>query len=374
MIPKEAELVLRSSVINPTEKDIEKINEVISYDLDWGYFLYLCTHHRVIPLVWRTLSELNLINYVENHVRRVMKSAVNGIAFQNKAVFKEVERINELLYEKGIKTILLKGCNLAPFVYGDIALRQFGDIDILVRIEDIQTITKILEDEGYIQGFLDVNSTSVTPATREEKLFKRLNTHEIVEFIKLNPDINCPYFMIDINFSIIWRGSDNTKKVFDCSQLIESAQRKSIDSLSMYCISPEYQVVQLAAHLYSEAVFFCFHSNWYRDKSDLNLIKFCDINELIHSSKIDWDHLYELVKNLNMDEAVYYSLTLLKKLFPMSIPDTFLSRFEFDEDMTEYYFDKEGNKHKWTTDFFSRMFFMDKKIEEVKSKNIEIGR
>lgn len=374
MIPKEAKLVLHTSVINPTVEDKKKIKEVISYDLDWGYFLYLCTHHRVIPLVWKNLSELNLINYMENHVRRVMKSAVNGIAFHNKAVFKEVKRINELLFQKGIKTVLLKGCNLAPFVYGDINLRQFGDIDILVHLENIQVITKILEEEGYIQGFLDVNSGSIIPATREEKLFKRLNTHETVEFIKLNQDINCPYFMIDINFSIIWRGSDNKKKVFDCCELINSAERKSINSISMYCISAENQVIQLSAHLYSEAVFFCFHSNWYRDKSDLNLIKFCDINELIIKNNINWDYLYELVKAINMDEAVYYSLTLLKKLFPMSVPDTFLSKFKFDEDMTEYYYDRKGNKHKWTIDFFSRMFFINKKVEEIKSHNIEIGK
>lgn len=286
MFSREANIILHSSKVNISEEDKEIILRNISYDLDWGEFLYISGHHRVIPLVMKTFQELKLINYIENHVRKIMQSVCNSIKQHNEVIYNEICNINKNFLNNSIKAILLKGGILAPFIYNDISLREFGDIDYLVNINDIPKIIDILLDMGYIQGHYDVNNYKIIPVTKQEKILHRMNSHEIVEFLKLNDNINCPLFMVDINFSIFWNAHNKnknkhlleTKYIFDNSRLV------NLNDSKIFYMSTQDQLIQLCAHLYNEAVYFCWHSNWIRDKSDLNLIKFCDISSFLINS------------------------------------------------------------------------------------------
>jgi hypothetical protein len=57
-------------------------------------------------------------------------------AARNMKMTAELLRILDALKEAGIKAMPLKGPVLAQQLYGDVALRQFSDLDILVARED----------------------------------------------------------------------------------------------------------------------------------------------------------------------------------------------------------------------------------------------
>jgi hypothetical protein len=61
----------------------------------------------------------------------------------------ELDRIIEGLSKRGIEVISLKGATASEKIFGDIALYPSGDIDILVKIKDIDETRKFLESEGY---------------------------------------------------------------------------------------------------------------------------------------------------------------------------------------------------------------------------------
>jgi putative nucleotidyltransferase-like protein len=56
----------------------------------------------------------------------------------------------ELLGREGIRTLPLKGPTLAVAAYGNLALREFVDLDLLVRREDALRSRQVLIKKGYI--------------------------------------------------------------------------------------------------------------------------------------------------------------------------------------------------------------------------------
>ena len=62
---------------------------------------------------------------------------------------RELTRISALLENNGVCVIPWKGPILAAAAYGDVALRQFGDLDILVREQDAMRAKDLLLASGY---------------------------------------------------------------------------------------------------------------------------------------------------------------------------------------------------------------------------------
>jgi hypothetical protein len=58
-------------------------------------------------------------------------------------------RIYKLFQEHGIQVAIFKGALLAQMAYGEMSLRQAGDIDLLIRRPDFATARLLLESLGY---------------------------------------------------------------------------------------------------------------------------------------------------------------------------------------------------------------------------------
>ncbi len=63
---------------------------------------------------------------------------------------RELIRIVDHLSSRGIAVMPYKGLALAELVYGDIALRQAGDIDLLIRPDEFRRACKAVGELGYI--------------------------------------------------------------------------------------------------------------------------------------------------------------------------------------------------------------------------------
>ena len=63
---------------------------------------------------------------------------------------RELIRIVDHLSERGIDVMPYKGLAVAEVVYGDIALRQAGDIDLLIRPQDFARARDAARELGYI--------------------------------------------------------------------------------------------------------------------------------------------------------------------------------------------------------------------------------
>jgi hypothetical protein len=371
MISNEYRLILLFAQLQPSENEIKEMLEAFDERLDWGQFLFQAAHHRVIPLIWDNICKLELVSKMDKYVRHIFESETRRVIKHNQAVYKEARKINQEFNNHEIKAVTLKGAVLAPTIYGNIGLREFHDVDYLVDEAELTKVTHILGNLDFSQGLIDVNKNTITPVSKQEKIKHRMYTHEMVAFLKLTDDEYCKVIDIDINFEISWRGTRHTPvPALGTRDFLNHTVKVELEEISTYSLTPEYQLIHLCAHLYSEAVYFCFEDRWYRDKHDLQLIKFCDIHELLRQEKVDFRKLYSIVQHTELTVPMFYSLSLLDRLYPGKVDKEFLRDLNVNTKVLDIYYDQQGNEWTWKTDFETRMFDTRIKVEEVRMNNI----
>src|SRR6202035_2811780 len=107
--------------------------------LDW---------HGVAPLVSSGLQPVHSDSLPTDAVRRLQDSqhacVRRGLFLTGKLV-----RLLDLFGAAAIPVIPLKGPALSEYLYGDSALRQFVDLDLLVHRSDVPPAMLLLERQGY---------------------------------------------------------------------------------------------------------------------------------------------------------------------------------------------------------------------------------
>jgi len=115
----------------------------------------LANAHRVMPLLYRALRDLvqdtacKTQGEALEHGPARLKRLFLLNAARNIRMTEELCRILRLFEEKGIKAIPIKGPVLAVQAYGSLAMRQFDDLDLLLRREDMIPASKVLRGEEY---------------------------------------------------------------------------------------------------------------------------------------------------------------------------------------------------------------------------------
>ncbi|MBL0210390.1 MAG: nucleotidyltransferase family protein [Holophagaceae bacterium] len=144
----EARLLLLCArlAIGPEER--AEILGLLGADLDWDYLRGLASRHALFPLLHRNLdaiapSSIPRPFFVELWAHH------EKLRLRNAAMAAELLETLRLLDAHGIPAIPFKGPALAAAVYGDLALRWFRDLDILIRPQDLQAAKELLKTRGY---------------------------------------------------------------------------------------------------------------------------------------------------------------------------------------------------------------------------------
>lgn len=115
-----------------------------------------------------TTNNINTVDYYEKKKIKFLMEEIesdgnsnrakiikNIISRRNRITLNEVMRISEYLTRHNIRFVFVKGITTAAFVYGDICLRNFGDIDVYVDEKSICSLLEFLSKEGYKNVYTD---------------------------------------------------------------------------------------------------------------------------------------------------------------------------------------------------------------------------
>lgn len=157
-LPLEAALVLCCATTASTAERTAQASALAARVRNWDEVIDIAKHHAVLPLVHR---------YLKNECQAAMPEAALAklrtqwqlIILYNRHLTAELVRLMGLLEAAGVAAITFKGPVLAAMAYGSIELRQFSDLDILVRQADLPRVAEILTAERYL-----------SPHTRREGL------------------------------------------------------------------------------------------------------------------------------------------------------------------------------------------------------------
>lgn len=117
-------------------------------DDDWTRLLDAARHHGVTPLLARWLATRPAAD-VPRPIRDTLRERYDANALRNIAFTHQLIDLLELLASHSIGAMPIKGPALAISAYGDLALREFGDLDVVVHPADFDRARELLHREGY---------------------------------------------------------------------------------------------------------------------------------------------------------------------------------------------------------------------------------
>lgn len=170
--------------------------------LNWTLVASHAGHHGVLPLVYRRLRRTAGI--APERLDR-MRAEYYGNALGNLQMTRELARMAAALAAAGIETIAFKGPLLALQTWGDVSLRQFNDIDLLVRRKDAARAAATLVEGGYLPRAMDLAQPRVALDRASGDEFIRPGADWSID---LHWDLLPPYFAYGPEENALWRHAE----------------------------------------------------------------------------------------------------------------------------------------------------------------------
>ena len=144
----EVELLFCCAQTSIASERAQRIKDLLEEDLDWLYLVHLASRHGVMPLMYHSLMTL-CPDAVPQAVFAQLRVHFLVNADHNQLLTQELLMLLHVLESHGIPAIPYKGPTLAATLYGNLTLRQFCDLDLLVHTRDFTCTTHLLLAQGF---------------------------------------------------------------------------------------------------------------------------------------------------------------------------------------------------------------------------------
>jgi len=132
-------LILSTSKTFP---NFQKLDHPLDKNINYDYILALALGNGVLPLLHESI-------FSQCDIAQKFYTEIDNIKRKNFFMSAQLLHLNYLLQEKQIQVLPIKGPLLALHAYGDVSLRPFSDLDILVQIKDLIDVANLLLSLGY---------------------------------------------------------------------------------------------------------------------------------------------------------------------------------------------------------------------------------
>jgi hypothetical protein len=113
--------------------------------IDWDYLITTARQHALLPLLHKHANSDRIPGHVRSTLKRESVMNAQAVLFlTGKAL-----EVQKLLNAHSIENALFKGPLLSELAYGEVSLRQAGDIDLLIHREDFKRTKELLASLGY---------------------------------------------------------------------------------------------------------------------------------------------------------------------------------------------------------------------------------
>jgi hypothetical protein len=280
----EIELLLCCSRTCIDSQRTQRLKTLVQEEIDWTYLTQMALRQGVMPLLYFNLNT-TCLDTVPQTVLEQLRNNFQSNALNSLFLASELLKLLNLFNEHAIPTIPFKGSVLAASIYGNLTLRQFCDLDILVREQDFIKARELLILKGY--------------QSIEEYDWEQSFAHSSSGVhVDLHQRITSRYFPIRFDFDRCW-------------QRLESI---SLAGTTVVNLSAEDLLIILCVQVAKDC--------WYeRDQ----LIKICDIAELIDAHQtLDWKDVLEQAHRLGCRRILFLGLLLAHELLGAALPQEVL--------------------------------------------------
>jgi len=274
----------------------ERIRSLVQRDINWSQLAQLALTNGVTPLLYRALST-TCPEAVPAAILTRLRDRYRANALRGMVMASELLTLLKLFEAHGIQAIPFKGPVLAAAAYGDIALREFCDLDILIPKRDRQRARDLLVAQGYetLEQVLGMQEGS---PCGKHWYFARSDRRVAVE---LHWRFTSPYFFFPVA----------------CDQVRGRVDRVSLMGSTAPSLCAEDMLLVLCAHGCTDC--------WSR------LLLVCDLAQWIATRpQLDWDTLLERASRMGSERRLLLGLLLARDLLGTALPPEVSARIVAD--------------------------------------------
>jgi Uncharacterised nucleotidyltransferase len=271
-----------------------RIEALLQSNIDWEYLLEMAAEHRILPLVYWHLSSASTEAVPENVLGR-LRHYLRTNKLRALLLARELRNLHESFERRGIPTIPYKGPVLAASVYGDLGLRMTGDLDLLIRVQDVPEAKEILVLRGY----------KPTPW----KTDTQLTPHQEAAYLRFEREYPFQHNDSGIGVELQWRVTDKHFPFsLDMEFMKERLQRVSLGGGTVASFAPDSMLLILCVHA---SVHLWDRLQW-----------ICDVAETIRvCQEMDWDYVTGRAAALGSERMLLLGLHLAHELLGADIPE-----------------------------------------------------
>lgn len=254
--------------------------------LDWEALICKAVDHGLVPQLYRALSEVPAgsvpvpaLRALEGHQRDVVQRGLRLTA--------TLLEVHQALTTAGLKAIPYKGPTLAMQLYGDPALRDAVDLDILLPQQQVMPALEVMARVGFVPA------REYRPEIREQLLRYRAEIGLVKDdqLVELQWRLAPNYFSVEMDFEQLWH----------------RRREVQIKDRSLPVLSAEDNLLVLSVH---------------GAKHHWNTLKWLlDVDRLLQTNpSLDWRVTLERAETLGVQRIVETTLHACAKLLETPLP------------------------------------------------------
>jgi hypothetical protein len=276
-----------------------RIRELAARDIDWNDLVARARRQSVLPLLFWQLDAC-CPDLVPAPTLQLMRDYFQQNTARNLLLTGELLSFLNALNAQGIAAMPYKGPSLAVSVYGNLGLRQFADLDILVRKADVAAATEVFLGLGF-RAQCNFSEDQLQRFIRQSYvlLFQRESGKQSLE---LHWGIAPRYFGFEPDIDALW------------------ADFTTINLFSQPVPSPSAELLLLML---------CVHGakdGWGR------LEWLCGVAELVRKYPgLDWDTVFSLARSTGSTRMLAVGLHLAQYLLETPLPAPIAAEIDRDE-------------------------------------------
>lgn len=263
-----------------------RIQQILQHGVDWERLVHLAQHHGLVPLLYRRLG--TGMDPTPSPGLEALRQQDRANAHRALWLTLELLNIHRHLKARGLEVLPYKGPILAEGLYGNVALRQFSDLDLLIRSGDLPRIKAALAELGYEPGL-------------------RLAQAAERDYLKSGYEYTFDGARGRNLLEIKWQVLPRFYAIgFDVSDFFERAAVVTLEGQRMRTLCDQDLMLVLCVHAAKHA---------WRQISWLS-----DIVQLARSRALDWAALQAEAKRLGIARLVTMTFLLAGKLLGADLP------------------------------------------------------
>lgn len=296
-------LCARTSIGNSQK---EQVRSLAKNGFDWDELVRLAKKHGVTSLLYWNLNAI-CPDLVPSDVLLFLRQHFQANAARAQLLTQELIQVAKTAATSGVSLIPFKGPTLAAMAYGNLFLRDFRDMDLIVAREAIPKAYEVFEDQGY--HTLDAQ----TKPYSKDLCFKRyhhfVKAHGTVrvdlQWVMARGDFSIQFDQQSIQWGL---AEGDFSFQLDRQSILKNLQPIQLHDEEVMSLAPEELLLILCVHGSKHV--------W----EELKWV--CDVAELVRSHQdIDWERVLVLAREWRCRRMLFLGLSLAHRLFDIALPE-----------------------------------------------------